>query len=84
MKKHVQIRDSYDVWHPEIMHRAIHIEAIRNGIGEVVVTDALIIEWLLHNIGYYLTLPFVKNPKIKALNERFKHVDLMVEVVECE
>ena len=39
----------------------------------------LIIEWWLHNIGYYLTLPFVKNAKIKALNERFKHVDLMVE-----
>ena len=34
------------------------------------------IEWYLHNIGYYLTLPFIKNNKIKALNERFKHVDL--------
>lgn len=34
------------------------------------------IEWYLHNIGYWLTLPFIKNEKIKALNERFKHVDL--------
>ena len=34
------------------------------------------IEWYLHNIGYYLTLPFIKNNKIKTLNERFKHLDL--------
>ena len=34
------------------------------------------IEWYLHNIGYWLTLPFKKNPKIAALNERFKHLDL--------
>lgn len=42
----------------------------------------LILEWWAHNIGYYITLPFIKNPKIKALNERFKHVDLMVESEE--
>ena len=34
------------------------------------------IEWYLHNIGYYLTLPFIKNPTVKKLNERFKHLDL--------
>lgn len=34
------------------------------------------IEWYLHNIGYWLTLPFKKNPKIVVLNERFKHLDL--------
>jgi hypothetical protein len=37
---------------------------------------SMYIEWYLHNIGYWLTLPFIKNEKIKALNKRFKHVDL--------
>jgi hypothetical protein len=34
------------------------------------------IEWWLHNIGYYITLPFIKNDIILCLNERFKHLDL--------
>jgi hypothetical protein len=34
------------------------------------------IEWYLHNIGYWITLPFVKNEKIARLNERFKDLDL--------
>lgn len=34
------------------------------------------IEWYLHNIWYWLTLPFIRNETIKQLNERFKHVDL--------
>lgn len=34
------------------------------------------IEWYLHNIGYYLTLPLIKNELIKKLNLRFKDVDL--------
>ena len=34
------------------------------------------IEWWLHNIGYYLTLPFNKNEKLLAINHRCKDVDL--------
>ena len=34
------------------------------------------IEWWLHNIGYYLTLPFCWIKKFKSWNERCKHVDL--------
>ena len=34
------------------------------------------IEWWLHNIGYWVTAPFVKFDYIKRLNERFKHLDL--------
>ena len=34
------------------------------------------IEWYLHNIGYYITLPFVNNEYIKSLNNRFKDLDL--------
>ena len=34
------------------------------------------VEWWLHNIGYWLTLPFGRIKFMKSLNERFKHVDL--------
>ena len=34
------------------------------------------IEWWLHNIGYYITLPFIKYPWANQINERCKHVDL--------
>ena len=37
---------------------------------------SMYIEWYLHNIGYWLTLPFIKKDNIKVLNERFKHLDL--------
>ena len=37
---------------------------------------SMYIEWYLHNVGYYLTLPFMKIRFIAKLNERFKHVDL--------
>lgn len=68
MKQHIQIKNSYNIWKPSEMR--LHVKAL---------TLALIIEWWLHNIGYYVTLPFIENDKIKALNERFKHVDLFVE-----
>ena len=38
--------------------------------------NSMYIEWWLHNIGYWITLPFTKIKVIKNLNERFKHVDL--------
>lgn len=37
---------------------------------------SMYIEWYLHNIGYWFTLPLIKKDSIKKLNERFKHVDL--------
>lgn len=74
MNKHIQIRWSYRVWKPSVMRECI----IKKG-GKCTHFWLLAIEWWLHNIGYYLTLPFVTNKTIKSLNERFKHVDLMVE-----
>lgn len=67
MKKHIQIKDSYKIWRPSKM-----------GISGA----ALVIEWWIHNVGYYLTKPFVFIPAIRALNVRFRDVDLMVEVNE--
>lgn len=82
MKKHIQIKDSYTIWHPSTMKKAIWIMALSKGHSIIIIRDAHIIEWWLHNIGYYLTVLFVTNKTIKSLNERFKHVDLMVEVIE--
>lgn len=78
MKKHIQIKNSYRIWHPEIMKDLISFKCQPYTVKNYV---PYIIEWWLHNLGYYLTLDFIKYPKIKALNERFKHVDLMVK---CE
>ena len=38
--------------------------------------EGMYIEWYLHNIGYYMTLPFCGIGFMKKLNERFKHVDI--------
>lgn len=38
--------------------------------------EGMYFEWWLHNIGYYITLPFIFIPCIKKLNLRFKDVDL--------
>ena len=81
MKKHVQIKNSYNTWRRTAMVNAIFLAAdfVPDITWMVMHTPILVIEWWIHNIGYYLTLPFIKNPKIKALNERFKHVDLMIK-----
>lgn len=34
------------------------------------------VEWYLHNIAYYFTLPFIKKPFFKQLNNRAKDLDL--------
>ena len=37
---------------------------------------SMVVEWWLHNIGYYVTKPFCFIEKIKSINLRCKHVDL--------
>lgn len=80
--KNLHIQNSYRIWNYKEMDDKICEECFM----EYGSSDAecelnrsmkgMYIEWYLHNIGYWLTLPFVKNEKIKAINERFKHVDL--------
>ena len=83
MKKHIQIKNSYDVWKPSTMKTLILGKYSREygnySITRIENFSSLVIEWWLHNIGYYLTKPFVSVPKLKRINERCKHVDLMVE-----
>lgn len=73
MKKHIQIKYGYRVWKPSKMIALMGDNS-----------PLLIIEWWLHNIGYYITLPYRDIPSIKALNDRFKHVDLMVRSEDTE
>lgn len=80
--KVVQIRNSYNVWSinkmksliiHECTYKYYHYDASkvlnRSWRG-------MYIEWWIHNIGYWVTLPFIKNKEIEKLNHRFKHVDL--------
>ena len=80
--KNIQIKDSYGVWDTVVMLRLIN-EKCKEQYG-IAVADCILhrtyksmyIEWWLHNIGYWITLPFIKNVKMKKINERCKHVDL--------
>ena len=80
--KNIHIADSYLIWDITSMQAKITAycsKKFNSADVEKCLNRSLIgiyIEWWIHNIGYYLTLPFIKNEKIKALNERFKHVDL--------
>ena len=83
MKKHIQIKDSYKIWKESTMTSSILL-----ALGECpdmdwfmgIHGDLLIMEWWIHNIGYYLTKPLVFIPFFKSLNLRFKDVDLMIKV----
>ena len=78
MRQHIQIKYCYKIWDPAVMEIMIWVRCHPYKAKNYA---PYIIEWWLHNIGYYLTLPYIDAPKIKALNDRFKHVDLMVK---CE
>ena len=78
----IHIENSYNTWRRLSMKVQIDSESVYTyDIREADVLlnrsyESMYLEWWLHNIGYWLTLPFVKNEKIKKINERFKHVDL--------
>jgi hypothetical protein len=80
--KNIHIDDSYKVWSTTMMWAKINVKCSEE--YDTLFADRVLnrtyrgmyIEWYLHNIGYWLTLPFIKNNQVKALNERFKHLDL--------
>ena len=80
--KSVQIKNSYSTWSTDVMKELIMDACFRkykrrNAVKLLNRTyKSMYTEWYMHNIGYYLTLPFINNKRIAALNERFKHVDL--------
>ena len=80
--KNLHIENSYNIWNKTTMFNMITEES--NKKYGIYLADLLLnrsytsiyTEWYLHNIGYWATLPFIKNKTIKSLNERFKHVDI--------
>ena len=80
--KNIHIENSYNIWSINAMYFLISYDSSHyygTADADVVLNrswKSMYIEWWIHNIGYYLTLPFIKNDKIKSYNERFKHVDL--------
>lgn len=84
MKRHIQIKDSYDVWRPSKMRVSIyyhfHKQCDLPRLVAIQNFKSLVIEWWLHNIGYYITKPFIRFKRVNALHLRFKDVDLMVDM----
>lgn len=78
MKRHIQIKYSFLIWNPERMKRLIRYETFKADILPKKYAP-YIIEWWLHNIGYYLTKPLTFIPAIEKINLRCRDVDLMVK-----
>lgn len=80
--KNIHIENSYTVWNYDKMLDIIFdkvLEEYDSCDPSIILNRGFIgmcIEWYLHNIGYYLTLPFIKFRRIHKLNIRFKHLDL--------
>ena len=80
--KVLHFQNSYSIWFIPVMHRMIRNESMRkyNTFSADKILNrswrGMYIEWYLHNIGYWLTLPFIKNKNIETINRRFKDLDL--------
>ena len=82
MKIYLTITDSYKVWDTNKMKHLI-IQASLDKYSKVDPEELLnrsyksmYIEWWIHNIGYYMTLPFNNSPTLKKINIRCKDVDI--------
>lgn len=80
--KNIHIENSHNIWSKKTMFSLIS-EKCNERYGNYLADRTLnrsyksmYTEWYLHNIGYWLTLPFIKNQIIQSINERCKHVDL--------
>lgn len=77
----IHINNSYKIWKPYIMKFMIQISALQQYqlYPEKLLNrsyTSMYIEWWLHNICYYVTLPLYKIKFFADLNLRAKHVDL--------
>lgn len=73
----IHINNSYNIWSTSKMKKII-LDYTQNPKEDINRTFlGMYIEWWIHNIGYYVTLPFVKvSATLKQVNIRLKHVDL--------
>lgn len=80
--KNIHIPDSYRIWRPITMRLRITKKCIeRYGLGHPVAQLrrsylSMYIEWWLHNIGYYITKPFIFIEALDCINKRCKDVDI--------
>ena len=80
--KNIHIDNSYNIWKPKKMRNRILYKSLKeyeSSNPEILLNrsyESMYIEWILHNIGYYCTLPFCGITKVKEIHERCKHVDL--------
>lgn len=72
----IVITNGYKFWSYQEMKWILEL-AIKDPKSEYNRTYlGMIIEWYLHNFGYYITLPFKFIPAIKKINYRCKDVNL--------
>jgi hypothetical protein len=77
--KNIHIKNSFKVWSPRRMKALIEVVCVLNyqtRAAHIMLNrsyGSMVVEWWLHNIGYYLTKPF---KGLAGINERCKHVDL--------
>ena len=80
--KNLHMENSYKIWSVRRMTKLItqKCDEIYNTTNYKKILNrnqtSLLIEWWLHNIGYYVTKPFIKIEYFSIINNRCKHVDL--------
>lgn len=76
MPGNIHVNNSYNIWKVSSMNEIIN-QHTKDPKGDMNRTYlGMYIEWYLHNIGYYITLPLTFIPRVKKINYRFQHVDL--------
>ena len=75
--RYLHITDSYKIWSKDRMKSVIVSMCPEDPEKYLNRTfKSMYIEWWLHNIGYYITLPFCHDPEMAHYNMRCKDVDL--------
>lgn len=80
--KNLHIENSYRIWRKYDMFVSITNKCkdeYGNYLADKILNRSyfgMYVEWWLHNIGYWATIPFTKIAYMAWLNERFKHLDL--------
>ena len=79
--KNIHIENSYNIWNISKMKEILieKVSDVSSELPEIFLNrtyKSMYIEWILHNIGYYLSLPFTNKDYFKKINNRCKHVDL--------
>ena len=79
--KSIQIKNSYHMWRPRVHKVYANLEVMAEGGRAATLYlnrswASIHIEWWLHNIGYYVTKPFIRFEKLEKINLRCKDVDL--------